>query len=113
MIIVHKIGVFLFDLFPKAKEFGNSIDILKEELEEYYSFGPYRPKISINSDFIEILIDVPAIVNQKPEFDKAIALCDKRKFFEAKKILENLIKENPTVSEYHRVLGQIHSEEGN
>ncbi len=42
----------------------------------------------------------------------AVALCEKRKFGEAKPILENLIKENPTISEYHRILGQILSEEG-
>jgi hypothetical protein len=44
MIIVHKVSEFLFDLFPKAKEFGNSIDILKEELQAYYTFGVYNAK---------------------------------------------------------------------
>ena len=112
MVIVHKLGDFLFELFPKARTFGDSLDILKEEIEAFYSFGPYRPQVSINTDFIEIMIDVPSIVNQKPEFDKAIALCEKNKFSEAKSILERLIKQNPTVSEYHRILGQIHSEEG-
>ncbi len=100
MIIVHKINDFLFDLFPKAKAFGNSTDILKEELEAYYTFGVYKPKVSVDSDFAQILIDVPSILNQKPEFDKAVALCEKGKYTEAKPILEKLIKQNPTVSEY-------------
>ena len=42
-----------------------------------------------------------------------MSLCDKRKFQEAKPILLELIKKNPTNSEYHRIFGQILSEEGN
>ena len=113
MIIVHQLSDFFFDLFPKAKANGKSNDILKEELEKYYTFGVYKPKVKIESDFVQIMIDVPSIIKQKPEFDKAVALCEKRKFGFAKPILEKLIKDNPTVSEYHRVLGQIFSEEGN
>lgn len=113
MIIVHQINDFLFELFPKAKANGKNNDILKEELEKYYSFGVYKPTIKIESDIVQIMIDVPSIIHQKTEFDKAVALCEKRKFGEAKPILEKLINDNPTVSEYHRVLGQIFSEEGN
>ena len=113
MIIVHKLTEFLFDLFPKAKANGNSNDMLIEELEKYYTFGVYKPKVQIESDLVQIMIDIPSIINQKPAFEKAVAFCEKRKFGEAKPILEKLIKANPTVSEYHRVLGQIFSEEGN
>ena len=113
MIIVHKISDFLFDLFPRAKANGKNNDILKDELEKYYTFGVYKPKVKMESDFVQIMIDVPSIINQKPEFDKAVAFSEKRKFEEAKPVLEKLIKDNPTVSEYHRVLGQIFSEEGN
>ena len=31
MIIIHKIDDFLFNLFPKAKEAGKSVEILKNE----------------------------------------------------------------------------------
>ena len=71
MIIIHKVSEFLFDLFPKAKEFGNSIEMLKEEIQTYYTFGIYKPKVSIVDGFVKIVIDVPTIINQKPEFDKA------------------------------------------
>jgi hypothetical protein len=37
MIIIHKVSDFLFDLFPKAKEMGNSLDALREELTGYYT----------------------------------------------------------------------------
>jgi len=112
MIIIHKISDFLFDLFPKAKERGNSLDALKEELTNYYTFGPYRPNVDIEGDLVKIEIDTSAISSQKAEFDTAVKYCEKGKFKKAKPILEKLIKKNPTVSEYHRILGQIYSDEG-
>ena len=41
-----------------------------------------------------------------------MALCEKGKYAEAKSILQNLIQKNPTNSEYHRIMGQILSDEG-
>jgi Tfp pilus assembly protein PilF len=110
MVIIHKIGDFLYNLFPKAKD---SVDSLKEELTDYYTFGPFRPKIDIEDDFVKIEIDTSAISSQKTDFDIVVKHCEKRNFKKAKPILEKLIKKNPTVSEYHRILGQIYSEEGN
>jgi hypothetical protein len=54
MIIIHKISDFLFDLFPKAKERGNGLDALREELTDYYTFGPYRPKVEMEGDFVKV-----------------------------------------------------------
>ena len=112
MIIIHKISDFLFDLFPKAKEKGNGLDALREELTDYYTFGPYRPKVEMEGDFVKVEIDTSAISSQKAEFDTAVKYCEKGKFKKAKPILEKLIKKNPTVSEYHRILGQIYSDAG-
>src|SRR4030067_2206209 len=112
MIIIHKISDFLFDLFPKAKEKGNGLDALREDLTDYYTFGPYRPKVEMEGDFVKVEIDTSAISSQKAEFDTAVKYCEKGKLRKAKPILEKLIKKNPTVSEYHRILGQIYSEEG-
>jgi hypothetical protein len=77
MTIIHQINDFLFELFPKAKSFGNSIDILVEELSGYYSFGVYLPVIAVKGDEIHISIDIPSIISQKPEFDKAVSFCEK------------------------------------
>jgi len=112
MIIIHKINDFLFNLFPKIREGKNSSDLLKEGLVDYYTFGPFRPKVDIEGDFVRIEIDTSAISSQKAEFDAAVKYCGNGKFNKAKPILEKLIKENPTVAEYHRILGQIYSEEG-
>jgi len=112
MIIIHKISDFLFDLFPKAKERGNSLDALREELTDYYTFGPYSPNVDIEGDLVRIEIDTSAISSQKAEFDIAVRYCEKRNFKKARPILEKLINKNPTVSEYHRILGQVYSDEG-
>ena len=113
MIIIHKIDDFLFNLFPKRKDRDTDLSLLKEEIVSYYTFGPYKPKVEIEDDLISIEIDISAITNQKAEFDAAVRHCESGKFKKAKPILEKLIKKNPTVSEYHRILGQIYSEEGN
>lgn len=113
MIIIHKIDNFLFNLFPKTKQSGNNSEILKEELTGYYTFGPYKPKVEIDDEYVRIEINTSAIISQKPAFDTAIKYCESGNYKKAKPVLEKLVKNNPTVSEYHRVLGQIYSDEGN
>lgn len=112
MIIIHKIEDFLFNIFPKAKEGDKDHSQLKEEIAKYYSSGPQRPKVEIENNLIFIEIDSSTISNQKPEFDNAVRYCESGKFKKAKSLLEKLIRKNPTVSEYHRILDQIYSEEG-
>ena len=112
MIITHKIDEFLVELFPDFKSSDNDLNVLRNELSRYYTIGPYRPMVKIVADLITIEIDLPTITNQQPDYQKCIALCEKGKYEEAKPILTNLIAKNPTVSEYHRIMGQILSDEG-
>lgn len=112
MIIIHKIDNFLFNLFPRTKQAGKNDGILKEELTGYYTFGPYKPKVEIDNEYVRIEIDTSAIISQKPAFDTAIKYCEAGNYKKAKPVLEKLVKNNPTVSEYHRILGQIYSDEG-
>jgi len=84
-----------------------------DELSNYYSFGPYRPKVTHKDDFVIIDIDIPTIAEQQVDFNKVVSFCETGKYAEAKKILIPLIEKNPTISEYHRILGQILSDEGN
>jgi hypothetical protein len=113
MTIVHKVDEFFLNLFPKAKLSGNDIGVLKEELANYYSYGPYKPTVSIDGDIAKIEIDTSTIIKQDADYRKAVSLCEKGKYAEAKKILARLISENPTNSEYYRIYGQILSDEGN
>jgi tetratricopeptide (TPR) repeat protein len=113
MIIIHKVNDLLFSLFPKALEQGKSMEALKEALIAYYTFGPFRPKVELEGDFVKIEIDTSTITSQKAEFDTVVKHCEQGNFSQAKPILEKLIKKNPTNSEYYRILGQILSEERN
>ncbi len=109
MKIQHKIDDFLFELFSMKEK---NIESLKELLIKYYSYGPFKPIISINNDWITIEIDTPTIITQENDYRKTVTLCEKGKYTEAKTILKKLIEKNPTNSEYHRIMGQIFSDEG-
>jgi Tfp pilus assembly protein PilF len=110
MQIVHKIDNFLFTIFPALQ--GKSNDIIITTLQKYYSFGPYKPIVSIDKDWVTVQVDTAAIIAGETDYRKTVALCEKGKYTEAKPILKNLIDKNPTNSEYHRIMGQILSDEG-
>ncbi|WP_426094061.1 tetratricopeptide repeat protein [Flavobacterium sp. DSR2-3-3] len=109
MKIIHKIDHFLYTIFPDITDNENIVKIL----EEYYTYGPYKPKVKIENGFVIVEIDIVSITSQEVDFKKAISFCENGSFSEAKPLLENLIKQNPTNSECHRIIGQIYSDEGN
>lgn len=110
MQIIHKIDDFLFTIFPNIKK-GDEQSLINA-IQEFYTYGPYKPKVSIEDNWIKIDIDTPTIVSQDGNYKKVISLCEKGKYSDAKPILKNLISKNPTISEYHRIMGQILSDEG-
>jgi len=112
MTIYHKIEDFLFELFPGI-DLQSNPEALADQLKRYYTYGAYEPKVTIEGDLVRIDIDTPTILSQDADYRKVIGLCDNGKFGEAKKLLTHLIEKNPTNSEYHRIYGQILSEEGN
>lgn len=109
MIIVHQLSPFLEILFPDLKGAIDNLSKLQKIIESYYTFGNIKPKVTINNDFIEININTEDIFNQQADFNKAIKLCENNQFKEAIPLLLNLIKINPTNSEYYRTLGQAYS----
>jgi Tfp pilus assembly protein PilF len=110
MVIIHKIDNFLLEIFPELIGGGKSLII--NTLENYYTFASIKPRVSINDDFVKIEIDTSSILAQEIDFQKVVSFCEKRKYSEAKPILKKLIEKNPTNSEYHRIMGQILSDEG-
>jgi Tfp pilus assembly protein PilF len=58
-------------------------------------------------------VDSSAIIAQDADYRKVVSFCEKGKYSEAKPLLQKLIEKNPTNSEYHRIMGQILSDEGN
>ena len=111
MQIIHKIDDFLFTIFPEIK-MGGGNNLIINALERYYSYGPFKPKVTIENEWVTIEIDTTAILSQELDYKKVTLLCDKKEYTEAKLILKKLIEKNPTNSEYHRILGQILSDEG-
>jgi tetratricopeptide (TPR) repeat protein len=66
----------------------------------------------LSNGLVIIDVDTPTINKHDKDYQKVVELCTKGKYGLAKPILSRLIKENPSVSEYHRILGQIYSDEG-
>jgi tetratricopeptide (TPR) repeat protein len=111
MKITHRIDDFLFIIFPELQRGGGN-EFIINTLEKFYSYGPFKPKVSIENDFVTIEIDTQTIVSQESDYRKVVSLCEKGKYAEAKPILKTLIEKNPTNSEYHRIMGQVLSDEG-
>lgn len=110
MQIIHKIDNFLYTIFPSVTQ-GDQQSLLNA-IQDFYTYGPYKPKVTVDKDWVKIEIDTPTIIAQEIEYQKVISYCEKGKYIDAKPILENLISKNPTISEYHRIMGQILSDEG-
>ena len=110
MQIIHKIDNFLYTIFPSVIQ-GDQQSLLNA-IQDFYTYGPYKPKVKIDNDFVSIEIDTPTILAQDIDYQKVIAFCEKGKYADAKPILKKLIEKNPAISEYHRIMGQILSDEG-
>ncbi len=80
MIIIHTISDFLDELFTKYKASGNNLDVLKQELVEYYTFSVYRPQVEISDGFVKITIDVQRIENEMQEYQNIVKLCERGEF---------------------------------
>ena len=113
MTIIFKIDDLLLDLFPRTKESNIDHNVLMDELSDFYSVGPNRPKIDIEDDTVTVEIDTDLIETQEQDYRKVVALCEKGQYTEAKKLLRSLLDKAPHVSEYHRILGQIYFDERN
>lgn len=67
----------------------------------------------IEDGWVKINIDTKSIISEESEYRKIVSLCEQRKYEAAKPLLTALLKKNPSNSEYHRIMGQIISDEGN
>jgi tetratricopeptide (TPR) repeat protein len=108
MQIIHKIDAFLNAIFPEITDNSTIVVVLTN----FYSYGSFRPSVRIEDDFVVVDLDIKSISYQENNFRNVITLCENNNFSEAKPILLELIEKNPTNSEYHRILGQIQSEQG-
>lgn len=109
MNIIFKIDDFLFEFFPTEK--GN-LNELEDFLKRYYTEGSFEPQVEITKEFVKITIDTSRIEEDSKSYQKLVSLCEKGDFNKAKPLAQELIEKSPNVSEYHRILGQILSDEG-
>jgi tetratricopeptide (TPR) repeat protein len=110
MIITLHFDSFLQVLFPADK---SNAEELKNNLKEYYTVGPFEPEIEISEHQIKITVNSDKYLEDKNEYQKLVSLSEKGHYNKAIPLAEQLIKKSPNVSEYHRILGQINSEQGN
>jgi tetratricopeptide (TPR) repeat protein len=117
MKIIVPIDDLAIELFPGISKYSNNIETNLEEVKnliaDYYSFGAFKPKVSIEDRIIMIDIDTLEIEKHDSDFRRAVHYAEQSRFNEAKQILKRLIGESPTNSEFHRVMGQIYEVEGN
>jgi len=109
MTIIHPLDSLLYDLFPQAK--GDEQKLI-EAAKRFYAFGPFEPIVSITDSMLIVEVNTSRIEQQKNRYDKVLSLCGRGQFAQAKKDVQILINEALQVSEYHRILGQVLSEEG-
>lgn len=110
MTLTHKIDHFLSQLFPTINV--ESEDSILDTMSKFYAFGPYKPKVHIKNKIVYVEIDVPTIKAEHKDYQHVVNLCNQGNYAQAKQQLLKLIDKNPTNSEYHRIMGQILSDEG-
>jgi Tfp pilus assembly protein PilF len=72
----------------------------------------YKPEVKIENGAAIVSINIEKLQSEEVEYNKVISFCEKGDFQNAKPILKNLIQNNPTQSDYYRIMGQILSDEG-
>jgi len=111
MTIVFEKKEFAYNLFPDIKS-GDDKNLL-QALEKFYTLGSVKPRVVIDENVISIKIDTISVELEQRKFQNLIALCEKGDFKAAFSLADKLTNTYPTISEYHRIKGQVLSELGN
>jgi Tfp pilus assembly protein PilF len=110
MQINHTIDKFFFEIFPETLNGDEALIV--NVLKDFYSKGIYKPEVKIENNTAIVSFNIEKIKSETEDYNKVISFCEKGDFQSAKPILQSLIEKNPTQSEYHRIMGQILSEQG-
>lgn len=108
--IKHQINNFLFEIFPELASKSNAEMI--QYMKDYYAVGIFKPEVKIVENNLVIEIDQKRHQQELIDYQNVVNLCNQNNFEQAKPLLNKLIEQNPTQSEYHRIMGQVLSEEG-
>jgi tetratricopeptide (TPR) repeat protein len=110
MQIIHTIDNFFFEIFPETRNSDEALIV--NVLKDFYSKGIYKPEVKIENNTAIVSFNIEKIKSETEDYIKVIRFCEKGDFQSANPILQSLIEKNPTQSEYHRIMGQILSDEG-
>ena len=110
MQIFHPLDDFFFALFPNLK--GGGKNLIISELQNYYTHEGVVPQVEIQDNVAVISFKTPLKSSEEKDYQQVIQWCEKGNYAQAKPLLQKLIAQNPSKSEYHRILGQILSDEG-
>lgn len=107
MIIIIPLDNFSNTIFSNS---NNSKEELIAKLKEFYQIGSEIPVISDEGSYLKVEIDTQKVDIEGDKYNKLQKLCESGDFDKALMLAKELVSKSPTVSEYHRLLGQIHSE---
>lgn len=107
MLLHHKISDFLLHLFPQINNLSS--EELVSFFKKYYTVHGIEPEVRVEEEYVTIRISEDKLSGLERLFNKAVGLCEKNRFDEAKAILIDITAQNPNYSEYYRLLGQIES----
>jgi len=102
----------LKELFPKIKNPENLSDEDIAAIKNAYSITNVTPKVEVEDDIIKIIFDEELIQKESEKFNKVVQLCEQNNYSKALKLVNELIEQDPAVSDYHRIKGQIFFEQG-
>ena len=107
MIIIIPIDDFSNTIFSNS---NNNREELIANLKEFYQIGSLAPIISDEGSYIRVEINTLKAEVEGDKYIQLIKLSESGDFDKALVLAKELVSKSPAVSEYHRVLGQIHSE---
>lgn len=109
MTIRIPLTTILYELFPEAK--GEREGLLAA-MRAYYTVRGVAPEVTLEGNEVVLKVDAERIIGREKLFREALNLCETGRFPEGRVKLLALVAEDPTHSEYHRMLGQVAAELG-
>ncbi|WP_048331034.1 tetratricopeptide repeat protein, partial [Bizionia psychrotolerans] len=109
MIIIIPVDDFSNTIFSNPNQ---DKEQLINKLKEFYKIGSVFPTITDEGEFLKIEMDFEKVEIESEKFTLLLNLCENKKFDDALNLAKELVSDYPSVSEYHRLLGQIYSDLG-
>jgi len=111
MKIIIPRNKFLEQLLPDIEDYNKLTDADINYIKEAYTFGEEKPKVNITDNFVKVILDEKSLYREKQKLDQVNKFCKKQRYDKALKLVNQLLEEAPATSDYHRIKGQIFSDQ--